>query len=173
MKTKWKTSNTATCEKLVVSFMAIMMLLGVSPMGVLAASGKTEVAGMIYEFDKNSHYELEAYGSSEETGSNNTYGTFYISGNVSDVNEELGVPAYEVNDGNLEFYYNYGDTMLNAGEDEWHLVDDKDKNVADTSLPQDIKKGAIVIQTSKDRKNWTNADTICNAFREMLLAIRN
>ena len=164
MKTKWKTSNTATCEKLVVSFMAIMMLLGVSPMGVFAASGKTEVAGMIYEFDKNSHYELEAYGSSEETGSNNTYGTFYISGNVSDVNEELGVPAYEVNDGNLEFYYNYGDTMLNAGEDEWHLVDDKDKNVADTSLPQDIKKGAIVIQTSKDRKNWTNADTICNAF---------
>ena len=164
MDTKLKMILQQYAKILIVSFMTIMMLICMLPMRVFAASGKTEIAGKVYGFDKNSHYELDAYGSSEETGRNNTYGTFYICGSVSDVNEESGVPAYEVNDGNLEFYYNYSDTKLNAGEDEWHLIDDKNKNVADMSLSSDIKKGAIIIQTSKDRKNWTNANAICNAF---------
>ena len=149
---------------LAILFVVMIMLLCSLPVNVLAVSGKTEIAGTVYEFDKDSHYEIDESVSSEKTGSNNTYGTFYISGNVSDVNEKSGVPAYEVSEGNLTFYYNYGDAVLNAGEDEWHLVDDKSKNVDDMKLSADIMKGAIIIQTSKDRKNWVDVDTICNAF---------
>jgi hypothetical protein len=164
MGTRGKRSLTHHTKRLVTLFVVMIILLCTLPMNVFAASGKTEVAGTVYEFDKDSHYEFDESSSSEKTGSNNTYGTFYISGNVSDVNEESGVPAYEVSDGNLTFYYNYGDDVLNAGEDEWHLVDDKSKKVDDMKLSSDIMKGAIIIQTSKDRKNWVDVDTICNAF---------
>ena len=127
METEGKRSLPHHTKRLATLFAVMIMLMCALPMNVFAASGKTEVAGTVYEFDEDSHYEFDESSSSEKTGSNNTYGTFYISGNVSDVNEESGVPAYEVSDGNLTFYYNYGDTMLNASDDEWHLVDDKFK----------------------------------------------
>ncbi len=150
--------------KLAILLIAIAIIICALPMRIFAASEKTEVAGKVYEFDKDSHYEWEESGAGEKTGNSNTYGRFYISGNVSDVSEESKVPSYEVSDGNLEFYYNYGDTLLNAGEDEWHLVNDKSKKVAGMKLSSDIMKGAIIIQTSKDRENWVDVDTICNAF---------
>lgn len=150
--------------KLAILFLAIAMIIYALPMRIFAASEKTEVAGKVYEFDKDSHYEWEESGAGEKMGNSNIYGRFYISGNVSDVSEESKVPSYEVSDGNLEFYYNYGDTLLNAGEDEWHLVNDKSKKVAGMKLSSDIMKGAIIIQTSKDRENWVDVDTICNAF---------
>ena len=164
MKTGEKRSMPHHTKRVAMLVVAMLMLPCVWPMNVFAASGKTEVAGTVYEFDKDSHYKFDESCPSEKTDSNNTYGTFYISGKVSDVNEEFGVPAYEVSDGNLTFYYNYGDAVLNAGEDEWHLVDDKSKKVDEMKLSSDIMKGAIIIQTSKDRKNWVNVDTICNAF---------
>ena len=164
METEGKRSLPHHTKRLATLFAVMIMLMCALPMNVFAASGKTEVAGTVYEFDEDSHYEFDESSSSEKTGSNNTYGTFYISGNVSDVNEESGVPAYEVSDGNLTFYYNYGDTMLNASDDEWHLVDDKSKKVDDIKLSSDIMKGAIIIQTSKDRKNWVDVDTVYNAF---------
>ena len=173
METEEKRSLKCYANRLVTLFVVMMTFLIVLPMDAFAASGKTEAVGTIYEFNKKSHYEFDESDSSEKTGSNNTYGTFYISGNVSDVNEESGVPAYKVSDGNLKFYYNYGDTILNAGEDEWHLVDDKSKKVADMKLSSKIMKGAIIIQTSKDRKNWTDVDTICNAFAQTPVSTRS
>ena len=151
----------------IIMVIAIVVLLGGFPLIVLATSGNTEVEGKIYEFGKDSHYEFHKGASSQKTGSGNTYGTFYLSGDVNAVSEKSGVSSYEVGDGNLEFYYNYGDTMLNAGEDDWHLVNDKSKKIADMKLDSNIMKGAIIIQISKDRKNWVDVETICNAFSDI------
>ena len=152
--------------KSVIMVIAIVMLLGGFPLIVFATSGNTEVAGKVYEFDKDSHYEFHEGDSTQKTGGGNTYGIFYLSGDITAVSEKSGVQSYEVGDGNLAFYYNYGDTMLNAGEDDWHLVNDKSKKVADMKLDSDIMKGAIIIQTSKDRKNWVDVETVCNAFSD-------
>lgn len=164
METKEKRTWFQHAKRIATSFVAVMMLLCSMSMTAFAESGKTEIIGKVYEFDKDSHYEFHEGGTSKETGNSNTYGTFYISGGVTVVSEESGVPTYEVSDGNLEFYYNHGDTMLNVSEDEWHLVDDKSKKVDDMKLSSDIMKGAIIVQTSKDRKNWVDVETICNAF---------
>ena len=166
METKEKRKLSQHAKGLATLFVAVMLLLCSMPMTAFAESGKTEITGKIYEFDKDSHYEFHEGGESKETGNSNTYGTFYISGGVTAVSEESGVPSYEVSDGNLEFYYNHGETMLNASEDEWHLVNDKSKKVADMKLSSDIMKGAIIVQTSKDRKNWVDVETICNAFSD-------
>ena len=37
-------------------------------------------------------------------------------------------------DEKLSFFYNYGDTKLNANEDAWHLINDKSNKVADMKL---------------------------------------
>lgn len=152
---------------LAIGFLALLVLL---PCTVLAAvSGqqeKTDVAGKFYEFDKGSHYEVQANSKPMATNISNTYGSFRIEGNIAAVENKAGVPAYKISEGNLSFFYNYSDTTLNADEDSWHLVDDKTNKVTDMKLDSDIMKGAIIIQTSKDQKTWITADYICNAFSD-------
>lgn len=166
METKAKKMLIQRTKRVTVLFVAVLTILCSLQLTVFAESGKTEVTGKIYEFEKDSHYEFHDGGESKKTGNGNTYGTFCISGNITSVSEKSDVPSYEVSDGNLKFYYNHGDTMLNADVDEWHLVNDKSKKVADMKLSSDIMKGAIIVQTSKDRKNWVDVETICNAFSD-------
>lgn len=91
--------------KSVIMVIAIVMLLGGFPLIVFATSGNTEVAGKVYEFDKDSHYEFHEGDSTQKTGGGNTYGIFYLSGDITAVSEKSGVQSYEVGDGNLAFYY--------------------------------------------------------------------
>lgn len=134
---------------------------------IFAENGKTEVSGRLYEFDRDGSYEFHKNNIFQKTDKGNTYGTFYISGDIANVNEKSEVPTYKVGSGNLELFYNYSDTLLNATEDEWHLVNDKSKKVADMKLDSDIMKGAIILQTSKDRKTWVDIETIYNAFGDI------
>lgn len=153
-------------KKIITLLIATALVVGVFPTPVFAENEKTEVLGNVYEFGKKSHYEFHESDTFEKTGDNNTYGTFYVSGNIAAVTEKSGVPAYEVADEDLKFYYNYSDTLLNAEEDSWHLIDDESKKVADITLKSKLLKGAIILQTSKDRKNWVNVETIYNAFSD-------
>ena len=166
METKEKRTLSQNAKRFVMSVVAVMILCYSLSMIAFAKSDETEIIGKVYEFDKDSHYEFHEGGKFKETGNSNTYGTFFIRGGVTAVSEEAGLTSYEVSDGNLEFYYNYGDTLLNASEDEWHPVNDKSKKVADMKLSSDIMKGAIIVQTSKDRKNWVDVETIWNAFSD-------
>ena len=145
---------------------AMIMLLSMFPMVASAANEKTDVIGKIYEFGKDSHYEFHESDTSTKTSKENTYGNFSIRGNITGTSETSGVPSYEVTDGKLALYYNYGDSLLNAEIDEWHLIEDKSKKVADMTLASDILKGTIILQTSKDRKNWVDVETIYNAFSD-------
>ena len=140
-----------------------IMFLGTLPLAAAADNGKTEVPGSVYEFGKDSHYEFHE-NADAVSSENFTYGTFSIGGSISDVTKKDGVPAYQVSEGNLSFFYNYGDTLLHANEDDWHLIDDKSKKVADITLNSNIMKGAIILQTSKDRKNWIDVGSVTNAF---------
>lgn len=146
--------------------LAMVMLLSSLPMIASATTSQTEVVGKYYEFDKDSHYEFHEADTSETTSTEITYGTFYINGNIATNGNKSGVPSYEVADSGLSIYYNYGDTKLNANEDAWHLINDKSNKVADMKLGSGIMKGAIILQTSKDRKNWVDVQTIYNAFSD-------
>lgn len=132
----------------------------------LATSERIEVVGNVYEFDKGSHYEFHEGNASTSSENYKTYGTFSISGNITNVSEHNGVPSYEVSDGNLSLFYNYGDATLNADIDSWHLIEDKSKKVANMTLNSNILKGAIILQTSKDRKTWVDVNTITNVFSD-------
>ena len=153
-------------KKGILAFFVACFISSIFPVAILAEEGRAEVVGKLYEFDEDSNYEFHEKAKPQDTTNDNTYGLFSICGNISNVGEKSNVPSYEITDGKLDFYYNYSDAVLNAGEDEWHLVDDKSKKVADMKLDSNIMKGAIIIQTSNDRKNWINLETICNAFSD-------
>lgn len=112
---------------------AIILLSGFS-LVVSATSENPEVTGKFYEFDKDSHYEFHEVNNYEQITTDNTYGTFYIKGNVAMDGYKFDVPSYKVAEGGLSIFYDYKDTKLNADEDAWHLIDDKTDKVAGIKL---------------------------------------
>ncbi len=170
MESEWKKTLLQHTEKLISIFVISVMLLCSLSIPVFAKSEKikkNEVEGKLYEFDKDSHYEFNETNSYRSTELPITYGTFSVSGNVEVNKTKGGILTYKVKDGDFVFYYDYKDTKLNAGDEQWHLVNDKSNKVADFKLGADIMKGAIIIQTySKDNK-WVTVKTFNNAFSDV------
>lgn len=156
--------NKKVYMQIITTILCVIAIITLCPINILAESEKNTVAGKVYEFDKDDDYEFSKSDKSFSTDKVDTYGDFSLSGNIGNISEKSGVPAYEVTSGNLDIYYTYSDALLKAEEKKWHLVDDKGKKLDGNKLDKKILKGAIVIQTSKDRKNWTDVKCLTNAF---------
>lgn len=127
------------------------------------------VPGMVYQFGEKGNYNLSDADNSYSTNSGTeSDGQFIITGNISSINERNGIPEYAVNGGTLTFSFIYDDDLLKASEDEDHLVDDNAKKVNGTALNSEIKKGALIVQTSKDGEIWFNVPgkTFTNMFKD-------
>lgn len=146
--------------------LAVMLMCSVN-ITIYAESGNNAVQGKLYEFDEKSKYEISLAESYVDTTRDNTYGEFFIRGNVKAVADKDGVPAYEVEDGELSLFYEYDDALLNADIDSWHLYSDNTETVDGKSMGGEIQKGAIWLQTSMDRMNWTNAVQLRDIFSTM------
>lgn len=129
-----------------------------------AENGNTAVVGKLYEFEEKSEYEISSAQSSSTTTSSNTYGEFLLNGNIKTSTSKNGVPSYEVEDGKLSFVYKYDDNLLNADIDSWHLFSDGVNKIDGQVLANSVQKGTILLQTSMDRLNWTDAVCMTNVF---------
>lgn len=144
--------------------LCVVALTTLYSVNAFTKSEKNAIVGKVYEFDKNDDYDISESDKSSSTDKVERYGEFSLLGNIGNVSEKNGVPAYEVTSGNLDLYYTYSDALLKAEEKKWHLVADKGKKLDGNKLDKKILKGAIIIQTSKDRKNWTDIKCLTNAF---------
>ena len=146
--------------------LCVVALTTLYSVNAFAKSEKNAVVGKVYEFDKNDDYDISESDKFSSTDKVETYGEFSLLGNIGNISEKNGVPAYEVTSGNLNLYYTYSDALLKAEEKKWHLISDNGKKLAGNKLDKKILKGAIIIQTSKDRKNWTDIKCLTNAFED-------
>ena len=146
--------------------MALVLFVRTAPINTYAEAEKNTIVGKVYEFDEDNDYEFSKVEKSTASDKADTYGSFSVSGKIGNVTEKNGIPSYEVDYGNLNIYYTYSDTLLKADEKSWHLIDDKGKKIGGKKLDEKILKGAIILQTSKDRKNWTDVKTLTNVFSE-------
>lgn len=145
-----------------VCLMKVLALSGMiltSTEAVLADSHDEHVIGKNYCFAgedaDDSKHEFSTAKEFETTDvAKNLYGDFYIQGDVELVGDVNGVPTYVVNGGNIDFFYTYDDSKLNADEDGWYLCNDDTSKIDDFKLNGEIEKGAIVVQTSKDGEIW-------------------
>lgn len=153
-------------SSIITIVLALVLFVGAVPINAFAETEKHTIVGKVYEFEKDSDYEFSKSEKSTSSDKSNTYGSFSVSGQVSNIDVKNGIPSYEVSSGNLSIYYTYSDTLLKADEKSWHLIDDKGKKIDDKKLDEKILKGAIILQTSKDRKNWTDVKCLTNVFSE-------
>lgn len=167
MKLNMKTKKTIFyLQKLMIIIILAIVVVGACSTGAFAEFEKNTVIGNVFEFDEDTEYEFSKSKSSVSSDKAETYGKFFISGKFVSVSAKNNIPTYEVTSNNLDIYYNYSDNLLKAEEKKWHIIEDKGKRIDGKKLDKKILKGAIILQTSKDRKNWTDVKCITNAFNE-------
>ena len=150
---------------LVVAFLGLV--IGNSSLVAYAENGGVNVAGKLFEFGEKNHYEFSSTNTYSSTEYNDgTYGMFTIAGNITDTGEINGIASYGVESGYVSLSYTYGNSLLIADEDEWHLVDDKSKTVDDIDLDDKIMKGILILQTSKDGQIWLDDVILKNIFED-------
>lgn len=147
-----------------LAIICIMVLLSL-PLATYAETSTIEIVGKKYSFEKNDDYDISKAETFVATNSGeSTYGQFFIKGDAVLQSETGDIPSYKINGDSFDFYYTYNDTVLNAAETEWHLVNDNCAKFDGWKLPCKVQKGLILLQTSKDRKNWVTAAYVENAF---------
>ncbi len=134
---------------------------------VQAKPSDLSVIGKSYEFKNNDEYNFSKTKKYKTTqDGKNSFGKFSVNGRVEDVTNTKGITTLKVTDQNLKLSYTYSDTLLNAKESDWHLVEDDINVVNDIELDDEIDKGALILQTSKDGKRWNNETVKLNAFSD-------
>lgn len=124
------------------------------PAIVHAKEIEENVQGDYYEFEKNSKYEISDSVAGGKESPDEAYGFFSITGNMKAIADVNGVPAYEVQDANVQIAYKLNTGYVNTSDDAWHLIDDKSKTVDGMKLDSDILSGAVILQTSLTGDSW-------------------
>lgn len=152
--------------KILTLLITLSVFAGTISTEVFASEEKLNVEGTVYKFNEKDDYEFSTSKEGQSSAKANTYGTLSVEGNISDVQSNTKVPEYVIKDGEFSITYSYDDKMLKAGLDEWHLEDDKSKNIDSIDLEDKMLKGSIIIQTSKDQKNWMNVYSKTNQLAD-------
>ena len=150
-------------KRFVASLHVIICIVGcLQPLTMKVSAKETSIAvrGSIYEFASNTNYEF----SSVAASSGASFGTFTISGDLKNISNKNGLPAYSVSSESVNFYYSYDQSKLNVPDTEWYLIDDKTKKIDTISLEQNILSGVIIVQSSKDGVNWITDVTMTDVF---------
>lgn len=150
--------------KIMLTIMCTLLVFSNNPVKVYAENQSTEVYGSAYETnDTKFNYEYFPV-DYEKTTESSAFGSFRINGTVSDVGNKDGFTSYAISSNSASLTYSYGDTLLNASEEEWHLIADSGKNLGKHELNSKIGKGAMVIFTSRDRNTWIPVYESTNFF---------
>ncbi len=125
----------------------------------------TIIDGTVYTFDqKNKYVFTEAENSQLVSESDLVAGTFCLTGSITYDADIDGMPVYFVDKGNVDLIYAYGNTLMAAPDEKWHLTDDGGKNIDTAKLEKKIGNGVLLLQTSVDGESWVTDKELSNAF---------
>ena len=149
-----------------ITFAAMMLTtslaLGQSLMAFAAEKAVTAV-GTVYEFDKDSHYEISTSAAASDAA---PLGVVSLSGSVKADGKIGDIASYNVSKGNVSLSYSFDKDILNAPEEEWHLIKDKSKEFNGDKLDKNIESGVLVLQSSLDGKTWTEEILMQDIFAD-------
>ena len=127
------------------------------------------------EYTENSNYDAKGFVDTTRPVpcGEEAIGTLKLEGKITE--PELptigGKPSYYVDSGEISFSYNLKESFVNAQDTEWHIVNDDGKKVDEITLTEKIGKGAIIIESSIDGKNWHVDKAIINIINGNLNSI--
>ena len=141
-----------------------------------AADRKVSIEGQVFTLAERDKDFVINQQQATKTTDDNTYGSFFISGNLKDAGKEKGVPCFDArmfgtavldDEAEVSFVYAYDDKLLNADDEtSWKLVEDDSKKVGDIDLGGKAKSGAIIVQSSFDRERWMVNEVKTNVFKD-------
>ena len=146
---------------------ALLIAFACVPQRAFADSSIVEVIGWVYEFDKNSNYEISDASEYVPSRHDNTYGTCSVQAKIADITEQDGIMSIGVKSRSVGLCYSYGNEGLYVTDEygTWALADDTGKTVDGMKLDK-IGKGAIIVQSSLDGWTWETEFTETDTFEK-------
>ena len=155
MEVNKKLINKISISVMLLTFSVGCLWLVLVPQSVQAKEGTKAVSGELYRFDnKGSEYEISDSEVYKEISNSTNYGTFTITGSISDISSINGFTAYEVSSGNVIMNYSVGNIFNTSDAEAWHFADDSSKKVDGQKLDEKILSGAVILQSSLDGESW-------------------
>ena len=122
---------------------------------IYAQNRTVNIEGKQYELEPQSKYAYaDVITSTTIPTTGSWFGQFSIAGDLNPVNAIDGFTAYEVTNGMAVFSYSATGSVIEAAETDWHLIEDKSKEVNGEKLDGDILSGAIILQSSNNGREW-------------------
>lgn len=149
----------------VVSITALAVITSILSFGrnpIYAAEKKLTVQGLEYEMNENTEYRLLSAKHINRISDKTQFGQFRIIGDVKYGKDDKGNKSFEVDSGNVEFAYYPSGPVIEAKGADWHLIEDKATKVGGEKLPDKILYGAVIVQSSIDRKKWITDNVYTN-----------
>ncbi|SDB54311.1 hypothetical protein SAMN02910263_02758 [Butyrivibrio sp. INlla16] len=153
-------------KKLSITILIIVFLLASVFIVVNAGSKKVVMHGFKYEIEdkngfdssrgkkiekfaygKNSIGELSVNGAKEASGK---HGGFYTYGATEEVT----------------LSFSYDGAFHTDTKEDWNITSSDEKTVNGCDISKQVKQGAIVVQQSKNGKDWVNAQILCDCFKK-------
>lgn len=145
----------------VISILCLVLCFSAS-----AKEAPITITGSLYEFAEKANYEYSSAANSVETNGSNAFGTFRILSDAKNTGVQNGFDAYSVDSQGIQFFYSFNRTKLKKDETEWHITEDKSKNVDGFSLDDNILSGAVIVRTSNNGTDWVLDTVRINVFAE-------
>lgn len=155
-------------KKILCGFLGLVIVVScfaTMAIGAVATEPATTLLGKVYRFTDDNDYEFSSTKSSGVTTVDNTLGVLAITGDAKDEGAKSGFQTYTVSTGNLSVVYQFNSKILNASDDEWHIIENNSKKVDNFSIGKKIKSGAIIIQSSSDGKKWFTDTELTDVFK--------
>lgn len=146
-----------------ISIAILMTLSFIVPVSANAEEKNVNLVGKVYEFEKDSEYEIDSTKLTTSSEGVRTLGKLSIIGDISKEYIQNGVTAYEIAEGTvISIQYKYDNRLKDAAKTYWHLEEDNTEIVNNIDLGDDVDYGAIILQTSFDGEKWFKAKTHCD-----------
>lgn len=147
----------------IMSCLLIMSVFLCLPEKVSASEQMNYLNGKSFESNEDNGYrngksvEQFCYGK-------NSVGKLFFTGSIGKTSSFNGFEAYAVT-GDVVLGYSYFGNYQEKEKEKWHFVSDSEKEVDGIALPKKMKNGAVIVQKSRDGKNWENAcEPLTNIF---------
>ena len=147
-------------NRILSALVAAVILISLSSIGIGAKGITLNVAGTVHTFEEDAHYEMNTSSKSNES----TLGTILLSGDINTSGTMGAYAKYIVNRENFSINYSFDTSVLDVAATEWHIAEDKSKQVNDVKLEENIRFGALIVQSSRDGKLWQTDVTLTNVF---------
>lgn len=151
-------------EKLFFSCLLVLgLVVGIiffASTSIYAGTTSETISGRLYEFEKGNHYDFEQMSDSKPTTIN--FGTLKITGDIKQLSDKGGIPAFEVQSGNVSVNFSLNTVYTGEDKSKWYLIDDNTKTVNGTVIESNIEKGAVIVQTSLDGIKWVTDKSFSN-----------